>query len=62
MVLAPRCLHKRSTALVPFPLAPVFATLQTLIRTDRLERRVQASIFGLTSPVPALQTPRTRPV
>ncbi|PRA42617.1 hypothetical protein CQZ98_27490 [Pseudomonas sp. MYb115] len=59
MVLAPRCLYKRSTALMPFPLAPLFATLQTLIRTDRLARRVHASIFGLTSPVPALPRRRT---
>src|SRR5689334_20642811 len=54
MVLAPRCLHKRSTVLPPFPLAPVFATLQTLIGTDKLVRRVSASIFGITSPDPAL--------
>ncbi|PAM81127.1 hypothetical protein CES87_27135 [Pseudomonas sp. ERMR1:02] len=54
MVLAPRCLHKRSTALPPFPLAPLFATLQTLIGTDKLLYRVSASIFGITSPIPAL--------
>ncbi|QHD00069.1 hypothetical protein PspS04_06630 [Pseudomonas sp. S04] len=59
MVLAPRCLHKRSTALMPFPLAPLFATLQTLISTDRLMCRVQASIFGSTSPAPALPSTRT---
>ena len=54
MVLAPRCLYKRSTALLPFPLALLFATLQTLIGTDKLVRRVPASIFGITSPDPAL--------
>lgn len=54
MVLAPRCLYKRSTALLPFPLALLFATLQTLIGTDMLVRRVSASIFGITSPDPAL--------
>ncbi|PYC18836.1 hypothetical protein DMX02_18435 [Pseudomonas jessenii] len=53
MVLAPRCLHKRSTALPPFPLALLFATLQTLIGTDQLVRRVPASLFGLPDPVPA---------
>ncbi|THF36514.1 hypothetical protein E5170_03450 [Pseudomonas atacamensis] len=53
MVLAPRCLHKRSTAPPPFPLAPLFATLQTLIGTDQLVRRVSASPFGLPGPVPA---------
>ncbi|QHC94493.1 hypothetical protein PspR84_07505 [Pseudomonas sp. R84] len=53
MVLAPRCLHKRSTALPPFPLAPLFATLQTLIGTDQLVRRVPAFLFGLPDPVPA---------
>ncbi|PCR96867.1 hypothetical protein C1X59_25300 [Pseudomonas sp. FW215-R2] len=51
MVLAPRCLHKRSTA-PPFPLAPLFATLQTLIGTDQLVRRVPAPRFGLPGPVP----------
>lgn len=54
MVLAPRCLYKRSTALLPFPLALLFATLQTLIGTDKLVRRVSASFFGITSPDPAL--------
>ncbi|PWE42304.1 hypothetical protein C9I50_10750 [Pseudomonas prosekii] len=54
MVLAPRCLYKRSTALLPFPLALLFATLQTLIGTDKLVRRVPAFIFGITSPDPAL--------
>ncbi|TKJ83559.1 hypothetical protein PkoCFBP13504_14505 [Pseudomonas koreensis] len=53
MVLAPRCLHKRSTALPPFPLASLFATLQTLIGTDQLVRRVPASLYGLPDPVPA---------
>ncbi|QAX83876.1 hypothetical protein C2E19_08415 [Pseudomonas sp. DTU12.3] len=53
MVLAPRCLHKRSTALPPFPLAPLFATLQTLIGIDQLVRRVPASLYGLPDPVPA---------
>ncbi|KAE9649387.1 hypothetical protein EJA71_02535 [Pseudomonas sp. PB106] len=53
MVLAPRCLHKRSTAPPPFPLAALFATLQTLIGTDQLVRRVPASLFGLPDPVPA---------
>ncbi|TEA60230.1 hypothetical protein EIY71_18415 [Pseudomonas sp. CH235] len=51
MVLAPRCLHKRSTV-PPFPLAPLFATLQTLIGTDQLVRRVPVSRFGLPGPVP----------
>ncbi|PYC00115.1 hypothetical protein DMX04_15385 [Pseudomonas koreensis] len=50
MVLAPRCLHKRSTAPPPFPLAPLFATLQTLIGTDQLVRRVSASPFGSQAP------------
>ncbi|MVV49532.1 hypothetical protein EJA72_14990 [Pseudomonas sp. PB120] len=54
MVLAPRCLYKRSTALLPFPLAPLFATLQTLIGTDKLVHPVPASFFGITSPDPAL--------
>ncbi|AZZ74903.1 hypothetical protein CCX46_07010 [Pseudomonas sp. RU47] len=53
MVLAPRCLHKRSTALLPFPLALLFATLQTLIGTDQLVRRVSAFLYGLPDPVPA---------
>ncbi|QFG28557.1 hypothetical protein F6476_04785 [Pseudomonas umsongensis] len=57
MVLAPRCLHKRSTALPPFPLALLFATLQTLIDTAKLVFRVRASIFDISSPDPALPPP-----